>query len=162
VVIHPAHKSRRRGAAARIRKRPEPLDTGIHHQFYEEEKSIMGASPAVTRRDLETRLVEKAWKDPEFRREVVSDPKGMFEKYLGQKLPAQLNIIVHEEDASTVHLSIPPAPSNLSELSDTELEQVSGGSEVAFSLTMLAAVTAATAVGTAVGSAAGATVKSGW
>lgn len=123
----------------------------------------MGTSPVVTRRDLETRLIEKAWKDPEFRREVVSDPKGMFEKHFGQKLPAQFNIIVHEEDASTLHFSIPPAPSNLHELSDAELEQVSGGTEVAYTVFMTAAILAATAVGTAVGTIAGATVaKGGW
>ena len=122
----------------------------------------MDTAATVTRRDLETRLIEKAWKDPEFKREIVSDPKGMLEKYLGQKLPEQLRIIIHEEDASTLHLSIPPAPSNLSELSDVELEQVSGGTEVAFSLVMTAAIITGTAVGTAIGSIAGATVKSGW
>jgi len=48
----------------------------------------------------------------------VSDPKGMFEKYLGQRLPEDLHIIIHEGDASTLHLSIPQAPPNLTELSD--------------------------------------------
>ena len=122
----------------------------------------METNPATTRRDLETQLIEKAWKDPEFRKDVVSDPKGMFEKYLGRKLPPQLKIFVHEEDASTLHFAIPPAPSNLGELSDDELEQVSGGSEFVFSTLMAGAIIAATAVGTAVGSVAGATVKSGW
>ena len=36
----------------------------------------MEAQP-VTRRDLETALIEKCWKDREFRKAVVSDPKAM-------------------------------------------------------------------------------------
>ncbi len=124
----------------------------------------MGTSPAVTRRDVETRLIERAWKDPEFKRRVISDPKGMFEKHLGQKLPAELKIIVHEEDANTVHLSIPPAPTNLSELSDEELERVSGGSEIGgLVIASIAAAISGAAVGTAIGSAAGGTIAdAGW
>src|SRR6516225_5485637 len=90
----------------------------------------MATAQSVTRRDLETQLIEKAWKDPVFRKEVVRDPKGMFEKYVGQKLPDKVNIIVHEEDANTLHFSIPRAPSNLNELSDEELEKVAGGTDV--------------------------------
>lgn len=128
----------------------------------------METAASVTRRELGARLIEKAWKDPEFKKAVVSDPKGLFENYLGKKLPEHLRIIIHEEDASTLHFSIPPAPRNLTELSDEDLEKVAGGTDVVISAaftaaTMLAAaVTAATAVGTVVGSIAGATIKSGW
>jgi hypothetical protein len=85
---------------------------------------------ALTRRDLETALIEKCWKDSEFKMAVLSDPKGMLERHIGQKLPAQLRIVVHEEDASTLHFSVPPAPSNLTELSDDDLEKVAGGTDV--------------------------------
>ena len=101
----------------------------------------------VTRRDLETRLIEKAWKDPVFRKDVVNDPKGMLEKYAGQKLPEQVRIFVHEEDASTLHFSIPPAPSNLNELSDEELERVAGGTDLVVTLTALVATVATGVVG---------------
>jgi hypothetical protein len=94
----------------------------------------------VTWRDLETALIEKCWKDPEFKKAVVSDPKGMLERHTGQKLPAQLKIFIHEEDSNTLHLTIPPAPTNLAELSDADLEKVAGGTD--FFLTA-AAVTAA-------------------
>jgi hypothetical protein len=85
---------------------------------------------AATRRDLETALIEKCWKDPEFKKAVVSDPKGMLERHTGQKLPPQMKIIIHEEDANTLHLSIPPAPGNVTELSDEDLEKVAGGTEI--------------------------------
>jgi hypothetical protein len=69
-----------------------------------------------TRRDLETALIEKCWKDPEFKKQVVSDPKGMLERHTGQKLPPEVKIFVYEEDASTLHFSIPPVPAKVAEL----------------------------------------------
>jgi Nitrile hydratase, alpha chain len=81
----------------------------------------------LTRRELETALIEKCWKDPEFKKQVVSDPKGMLERHTGKKLPPEVKIFIHEEDANKVHFSIPPAPAKLAELSDVQLEQVAGG-----------------------------------
>ena len=65
---------------------------------------------AVTRHDLETALIEKCWKEPEFKKTVLSDPKGMLELHIGQKLPAQIKVFIHEEDANTLHFSIPSSP----------------------------------------------------
>jgi hypothetical protein len=94
-------------------------------------------SQVVQRRDLETALIEKCWKDPEFKKAVVSDPKGMLERHTGQKLPPQMKIIIHEEDANTLHLSIPPAPGNVTELSDADLEKIAGGTELALGVTLI-------------------------
>ena len=96
------------------------------------------SQPAFTRRDLETRLIEKCWKDPEFQKEVVSDPKGTFERHFGQKLPETLKVHIHEENANTLHFASPLAPQNLNELSDEELERVAGGTDLIISLTVIA------------------------
>jgi len=90
----------------------------------------MATTVSSTRRDLETKLIEKAWKDPAFKQAVISDPKGLLEKYIGQKLPEQMRIFVHEEDANTLHFSIPTAPANVTELSDADLENVAGGTDL--------------------------------
>src|ERR1700677_1580107 len=106
----------------------------------------------ATRRDLETQLTEKAWKDSEFKTQVVTDPKGVFESYFGHKLPEQLKIFIHEEDANTLHFTIPPTPSNLAELSDEDLEKVAGGTDIAMTVLFavtVAGVAAASAIGTA-------------
>jgi hypothetical protein len=117
------------------------------------------ASP--TRRELETALIEKCWKDPEFKKAVVSDPKGMLERHTGRKLPPQIKIFIHEEDPNTLHLSIPPAPSNLTELSDEDLEKVAGGTDVVASI--VAAVTGLiVSGGMASGISAGVTHSQGW
>ena len=117
----------------------------------------MSAAPTqITRRDLEAHLIEKAWKDPAFRKQVVSDPEGMFEKHFGQKLPDGLKIIVHEEDANTVHFTIPPVPTNIAELSDEDLEKVAGGTDIVMTLRVVRTLAAA-GVGTAVSAAGAAT-----
>ena len=72
--------------------------------------SAAGAAPSLTRRDLETALIEKCWKDPEFKKQIVSDPKGMLERHIAQKLPADLKIFIHEEDANTCIFLCRPRP----------------------------------------------------
>jgi len=65
-------------------------------------------APSMTRRDLETVLIEKCWKDLEFKKQVISDPKGTLERHTGQKLPrlpAQIKIFIREEDANTLSFS---------------------------------------------------------
>lgn len=107
---------------------------------------MSAAAPSIGRHELETLIIERAWKHPDFRREFVADPKGTFEKYAGQKLPENLKISVHEEDAATMHITIPVAPANLSELSDEDLERVAGGTDVV-SLVVSIAVSVSLSVG---------------
>ncbi len=110
------------------------------------------------RREMETALIEKCWKDPEFKKAVLSDPKGIFERHTGRSLPPGMKIFIHEEDANTLHLTIPPAPSNLADLSDEDLERVAGGTEF---LIVMSAVAVSVAGASAVGSVAGVTATSG-
>jgi hypothetical protein len=58
---------------------------------------------------------------------VVSDPEGMLERHTGQKLPPDLKIFIYEEDANTLHFSIPPVPAKLAKLSEEHLEPVRVG-----------------------------------
>jgi hypothetical protein len=115
---------------------------------------------AATRRDLETALIEKCWKDPEFKKAVLSDPKGMLERHTGQKLPAPIKIFIHEEDANTLHFSIPPAPSNLTELSDDDLERVAGGTDI--TLAVVGTVALVSLVASAGAGGAAVTIQKGW
>lgn len=117
------------------------------------------ASAATARLDLEAALVKKCLQQPEFRKEVVADPKGMFEKATGQKLPDNVKIFIHEEDRNTFHLAIPPAPKEVSELSDDELERVAGGTELVLGTALILSAAATIA---ATGSAAYVTKNSGW
>jgi Nitrile hydratase, alpha chain len=118
-----------------------------------------GAAPSMTKRDLEVALVEKCWKDPEFKKQILADPKGMLERHIGKKLPGDLKIFVHEETAEALHFSLPPSPTNATELSDEDLEKVAGGTELI--LVMPIALSVALTVSGAVGGAV-ATAKHGW
>ncbi len=104
-------------------------------------------SPSSVRRDLETALIEKCWKDSQFQKAIVSDPRSVIEKHTGQKLPQNLKIVIHEEDTNTLHFSIPPAPANVAELSDDDLEKVAGGTEVGFAVSAIMATAMAVAAG---------------
>ena len=107
----------------------------------------MAAAPALTKHDLERNLIQKCWKDADFRSEVLKDPKGMLEAFLGKTLPADFHVVIHEEDSNTLHFAIPPAPPNRDELSDEDLERIAGGTELAIAFLVAATVTAVTGAG---------------
>jgi hypothetical protein len=95
---------------------------------------------------------------------VISDPKGMLERRSGQKLPPQVKVFIHEEDANTLQFSIPPVPANLAELSDEELEKATGGTDIAMTVMSLSTAVSVglTAEGVATGISAGVTHSQGW
>jgi len=104
----------------------------------------------LSRRELEEKIVARAWKDDEFRRKFLADPKGQFEEHLGVKLPESLKITAHAESENSLHFVIPQTPAQkLDELSDEELEKVAGG--VTPTVTLIVASLMASATGTAFG-----------
>lgn len=106
------------------------------------------APPQMSRQQFESLIVSRAWKDDDFRKEFVADPKGTLEKYSEQKMPDNVKIIVHEEDDTTMHLTIPQKPANLGELSDEDLAKVAGGVDVAITIAVASLVVAIVALGT--------------
>lgn len=80
---------------------------------------------------LYTEIVQKAWEDTEFKKELVSNPVAAIEKFTGKKLnlPEGKTFVVRDQtDESLIYINI-PAKSNLDdvELNEEELEAVSGG-----------------------------------
>lgn len=59
------------------------------------------------RQQLETHLMRRAYSDPEFRDELLRDPKAVIERELGGKLPEGLNVLVHEERLNQLHVVLP-------------------------------------------------------
>ncbi len=101
----------------------------------------MTVPQTVTKHELETQLIEKCWKDPDFKAAVLDDPKGAFEDFLGQTLPESFQIFIHQDDASHLHLTVPRPPQDVGELSDEELENVAGGTEGFIVLSLVSVVT---------------------
>lgn len=77
-------------------------------------------------------IVQKAWDDAEFKKELLNDPVAAIEKLTGKKLnlPEGKKLIVRDQsDESVIHINIPaPAKKSLdAELNEEQLEAVSGG-----------------------------------
>ena len=76
-------------------------------------------------------IVQKAWDDADFKKELTSNPVSAIEKLTGKKLdlPAGKTLVVRDQtDESTVYINIPSKPNMEDvELSEDQLEVVAGG-----------------------------------
>lgn len=82
----------------------------------------------MTRKDLEAKIIAKAWSDDDFCRKFLEDPKGQFEEHLSTKLPESLIMEAYQEDSNHLYFVIPAKPQmDLDELSDEDLEKIAGG-----------------------------------
>jgi hypothetical protein len=81
------------------------------------------------RKIVEQQIIEKAMKDEDFRRRLITDPRFTLEQETGMRIPDCMNIKVLEEDAQTFYLVLPPNPtiSEDGELTEADLIGVSGG-----------------------------------
>lgn len=114
------------------------------------------SAPAVTRHDIEAKIVKRCWESDAFRKEFVSDPAACFVKYLNTPKTQLPKIHVHEEQAGSWHIVLPAKPTKSGELSDDELEKIAGGTDVV--LTALASALASGAVESAIATV----VAGGW
>jgi hypothetical protein len=60
-------------------------------------------------------LIKHAWEDADFKRMLLEDPRTTIEETLDVTLPPGLNIYIHEQTLTDLHLILPmppdPAPS---------------------------------------------------
>jgi hypothetical protein len=120
----------------------------------------MSAGPVVTRKDVEARIVKRCWENEAFRQELISDPTGCFSKYLNVPKAKLPKIVIHEEQAGSWHIVLPPKPAKAGELSDEELERVAGGTDISVDITV--AVSAGVIEGSFDGLLDWGFSKSGW
>lgn len=59
------------------------------------------------RQQLEMHLSQRALTDPEFREELLKDPKSVIEREIGLKFPDALTVVVHEERLNQLHVVLP-------------------------------------------------------
>lgn len=80
---------------------------------------------------LYAEIVQKAWEDAEFKKELVANPVETIENLTGGKinLPEGKTLVVRDQTSeNTVYINIPAKPEMDLELNENELEAVSGGS----------------------------------
>jgi len=79
------------------------------------------------RKNLELELIQKAQSNEAFRNQLVNDPRAAIEAHLGETIPASFNVKTIEETPDTFFLVL-PAQRGSRELTEAELDKVSGGS----------------------------------
>ena len=79
--------------------------------------------------ELREHLVVKATTDEAFRAQLIADPKAAIKEELGLALPPEFTVKVHEEQADTSHVVLPPAAT----LGEEDLERAAGGARYLWS-----------------------------
>jgi hypothetical protein len=81
------------------------------------------------RAEMERKLIQRSLEDEDLRQRLLDDPKGTIEQELEIQLPESIEVRALEESAQTIYLVLPSASrvGQGGELSDQELEDVSGG-----------------------------------
>ncbi len=78
-------------------------------------------------RSVQERVLERAVKDGRFRQEMLNNPRAVLAREYNIHLPETITLRVIEDTANTLTLVLPPRQESMQELSDAELEGVSGG-----------------------------------
>ena len=77
----------------------------------------------MTQAEMQSQIIAKAQAEPEFRAQLVADPKAAIEELSGVELPEAINLQVHEDSATSFHLVLPPS----GKLTEDELTTVFAG-----------------------------------
>lgn len=75
---------------------------------------------------LRQKVIDRAQKDPAYRKLLSSNPREAVKSEIGVELPSGLDIQVVQETAQKIYLVLPPEPVE-GALSDDQLESLSGG-----------------------------------
>lgn len=83
----------------------------------------------MTRKEFETRLVQRATTDRGFKKMLLNDTNQAIKVEFSEHLPNNIEIYVHEENENVYHFVIPWNPFTVSDgqLSDDDLEIIAGG-----------------------------------
>ena len=76
--------------------------------------------------NLKAKMIARAWKDENFRKKLLENPKEVFKEY-GIEIPGNGEMKVVSEDATHFYFVFPIPPVNHHELSHAELERLAGG-----------------------------------
>ncbi len=74
--------------------------------------------------EVKKKIIEKAWRDDQFKQEFIANPKKMIEQEAGITLQDNITVKVVEDTADTVYFKLPLNPE---QLSDEALDKISGG-----------------------------------
>lgn len=76
--------------------------------------------------ELYRKMIVRAWKDPSFRKRLLSDPKSTL-KELGIAFPKDAKIRCVENTEKEITIVLPQNPASLASSSEEELYKIAGG-----------------------------------
>jgi hypothetical protein len=77
----------------------------------------------MTDHELEDQINVRAWKDPEFKKKLLANPRGALETMGFRDIPERVKVRVEEEDKNEMVIVLRTRP----ELSESDLKEVQGG-----------------------------------
>ncbi len=83
----------------------------------------------MSEESLQEQVIARAMKDPAFREALLSNPRAVLAQEYNFRIPEGVAVRVLEEQPNTFTLVLPAAEVTLLELSDAELDAVSGGAK---------------------------------
>jgi hypothetical protein len=83
----------------------------------------------MSRGEVQDLLIKFAAENPQYRQELLRNPKGLIERQFNTSL-GSINVKAVADTADTVHVAVPYVASG-GELADTDLEKVAGGKGIA-------------------------------
>jgi hypothetical protein len=91
--------------------------------------------------DLEVQAIAKAKEDPAFKQLLLTNPKAAIEREIGQSLPSGLEIEVVQQTPNKLYMVLPLEKDQIQtqELSERELESVSGGATFSVTVSVVTA-----------------------
>jgi hypothetical protein len=84
----------------------------------------MSEAAAPSRRDLEAKIVARAWADEGFRERLKADPRGAVADETGFTIPDSIAVEILEETPDKAYLVI---PTNRMTIADEDLDAAGGG-----------------------------------
>ena len=86
--------------------------------------------------NLENKIIQKYWNDEGFKEELLSDPSKALKDEFGINIP-NLKLRIVELEKNEILISIPPNNIYETELSENELDNLSGGTQDILSRTIV-------------------------
>jgi hypothetical protein len=80
-----------------------------------------------SRQEFERRVFELAATDADFRRALLDNPRQALSEKLQLELPGEVELKVLQETPTTFYLVLPVSPA---EMSESDLEKISGGAKI--------------------------------
>lgn len=68
---------------------------------------------------LQEKIIQKAWEDAEFKKQLIADPKAAVKEAFGIEVPDSIDVEVVEETANKYYLVLPQSPTEVKSAGDS-------------------------------------------